>query len=140
MSRVEQLTKYGKEPTEWSRLLVPIIKRMIVTFYLPESQEVKDFWLRACHSIGEDGSGSVRTVSGWLTAFCFWNKEGRRITSCVSKESNRDQSVLFSDRKLLTLGGVDYPIISPASIPAGVLTVPVDVEDIATGLRHETTI
>lgn len=140
LRQVERLPKYGAEASEWSKLLVPIIKRMIVSFYLPDSQEIKDFWLRACHSIGTNGSGTQRTVSGWLTAFCFWNKDGRRVELLNDPEHLKwDTETPFSMRKLLVMDGAEYPIISPGDIPAGVLSVPVIVEDESSGLCHKTT-
>jgi hypothetical protein len=111
LRRVERLPKYGAEPCEWSKLLVPVIKRMVVSFYLPDSQEIKDFWLRACHSIGTTGSGTERTVSGWLTAFCFWNKDGKRVELLNNSECLKwNTETPFLMRKLLVMDGVEYPI------------------------------
>ncbi|KAF2803379.1 uncharacterized protein BDZ99DRAFT_482218 [Mytilinidion resinicola] len=135
LRRVEELPRYGKEAKEWSKLLVPIIKRFIATFFIPESQELKDFWLRACHSIGKDGSGDIETYSGWLTAFCFWNDDNDKIKR-VRSFSN---SLHGTDRKQLVLDGVAYPIIRPNATPDGVVFVPVKLQDFASGIQYQTT-
>jgi len=139
--KVQQLSKYGSLATEWTRLLIPVIQYMIASFTQPTSPHVKSFWLRACHAVGADGSGSgVRTLSGWITAFCFFNEEGKRILDYSDEEmSKRDRGVSIAERQRLVLGDVAYPVISPKSIPKGVVSVPVTVQDYATGLEHKTT-
>ncbi|KAH0537556.1 hypothetical protein FGG08_005655 [Glutinoglossum americanum] len=140
LRRVQRLPKYGDQTTEWNQLLVPIIKCTIATFDQPESRQIKDFWLRACHSTGRDGSGGVRSLSGWLTAFCFWGEDGKRIRSFTDEELEDHWSgASLAQRKKLVLDGVTYPIISPKSIPKGVVSVPVTVQDLESGLEHKTT-
>ena len=78
--KVQQFSKYGPLATEWTRLLIPVIQYMIASFTQPTSPHVKSFWLRACHAAGADGSGSVRTLSGWITAFCFFSEKGQRTS------------------------------------------------------------
>ncbi|TFB05123.1 hypothetical protein CCMA1212_002418 [Trichoderma ghanense] len=41
------------------------------TFDQPDSQTAKDFWMRAVHQAGEDGSLNVETLSGWVTLHIF---------------------------------------------------------------------
>ncbi|OCL04817.1 hypothetical protein AOQ84DRAFT_441846 [Glonium stellatum] len=139
LRRVTKLSRYGTQTAEWSDLLVPVIKRFIATFYLPDSQELKDFWLQVCHSEGRDGSGggSIETYSGWITAFCFWRQD--KYTGKFSRTTNYFGSDYCEGRKLLTLDGVKYPIIHPSAIPDGVTSVPVIVRDYATRLKHATT-
>lgn len=136
LRRVEKLPKYGGEAEEWSKLLIPIISRFIVSFYLPNSEETKKFWLRACHAVGQDGSGDIETVSGWLTAFCFWDKYGKRISEFVD---NRYCKTTYDERSPLTLDKIQYPIIHRNDIPMGTLSVPVCVEDLQAGLKYQTT-
>lgn len=141
LCRVQKLPKYGDQPTEWSRLLIPIIENMIASFDQPNSQQVKDFWLQACHSAGRDGSGNgkIETLSGWLTAFCFWDEKGARIAEVSHEHLRHRGSGKPVDRKRLTLDGVSYPLLRPKEIPKGVITVPVTVQDFLTGFEHKTT-
>ncbi|KAF2492868.1 hypothetical protein BU16DRAFT_551599 [Lophium mytilinum] len=137
LRRVKRLPRYGPETAEWSSLLVPIIRRFIATFSAPDSQALKDFWLRVHHSAGVDGSGERETYSGWITAFCFWHhhKYTRKIMRVESVPHDLDGV----DRKQLVLDGVAYPIIAPESIPDGVVSVPVKVKDFAEEIEYATT-
>ncbi|CZR69425.1 uncharacterized protein PAC_19325 [Phialocephala subalpina] len=132
-------SRYSAEPEQWGKLLIPIVSRFSVSFYLLKSQETKDFWLRACHSAKRDDSGDVESLSGWLTAFCFWDKYGKRICGMNLKDSGFPYSTPYSDRKPLTLDDNEYPMISPGKIPISTLDVPVYVDDYITGLEHQTT-
>ncbi|MCJ1463126.1 hypothetical protein MMC07_001731 [Pseudocyphellaria aurata] len=138
LRKVQVLPKYGEQPTEWSRLLIPIVDNMIASFDQPDSQLTKDFWLRTCHSAG--GSVSPATLSGWLTAFCFWDESGVRIKSLsdedLSRMSRRSHEV---DRKRLILNEIEYPLILRYAIPKGVVSVPVTVQDHRAGLEYKTT-
>jgi hypothetical protein len=141
LRKLQKLPKYSHQTGEWSQLLTPIIRHMIATFDEPESQRVKDFWLRACHSAGRDGSGSIETLSGWITAFCFWSEEGKRIPS-PSEESlqSRWSGASIAERKRLTLDGITYPMVRPRDIPQGVVSVPVTIQDLQSGLEYENTL
>ncbi|PUU76900.1 hypothetical protein B9Z19DRAFT_1087387 [Tuber borchii] len=138
--KVQRLSKYGSLASEWTRLLIPIIQYMIASFTQPTSPHVKSFWLQACHAVGADGSGSVRTLSGWITAFCFFSEKGERTRRYSDEEMSKWRGgVSIEERQRLVLGDIAYPVISPRSIPKGVVSVPVTVQDWATGLEHKTT-
>lgn len=140
LRRVRKLPKYGSQPTEWSLLLIPIVEHMIESFDRPDSQQVKDFWLRACHSAGQDGSWDYETLSGWITAFCFWSEDGTRTMNLSDEDLQgyRNPTPL-ADRKRLILNNTAYPIMFPSKIPKGVVSVPVIIQDQATYLEYETT-
>lgn len=136
LERVERFATYGDEPAEWSRLLVPVIKRFIATFYIPDSAELKQFWLRAIHSIGRQGSGrEFAPYNGWLTAFMHWDSHGKK----------QHKSHLEVDEKglpPLELDGVVFPFLAymRAGPPSGVVEVPVTVKALDLGVQIETTI
>ena len=138
--KVQRVSKYGPETTEWTRLLIPVVQFMIASFTQPTPPHVKSFWLRACHAAGANGSGSVRTLSGWITAFCFFDEKGQQTSQYSDEEMSKwDRGVSIAERQRLVLGDVVYPVISPSSIPKGVVSVPITVQDYATGLEHKTT-
>ena len=141
--RAESLPKYGEQAREWSTLLIPVLERMARSFDEPKSQEIKDFWLRPAFMAGSDGSMVSRTLSGWLTAFCFWNEEGKRVHS-VGPEQLKYQASLggpsLASRRPLVLDGVSYPMIHPEAVPKSIITVPVICVDVAEGKKYETTI
>ncbi|KAF2120265.1 hypothetical protein BDV96DRAFT_674566 [Lophiotrema nucula] len=102
LKRLDKLCEYGTEPKAFSKLLRPILQGFIDTFDDPESDSVKAFWKQICDY--EGGSGMCY-YSGWITAFCFWDNEGRRQI------------------KGKRVG------VSADSIPSGFTTVPVTIND-----------
>jgi hypothetical protein len=138
LRRVRELHRYGEEAKEWSLLLIPLIENMIKSFDSPDSEEVKNFWLRACYKAGIDGSGAdIETISGWITAFCFWDEKGKRIQRF--DDLSRELQTSYSERKRLVLDGVEFPVIRPKDIPTGVVSVPVKIEDHLLGVERLTT-
>jgi len=138
--KVQRLEKYGPEMTEWIRLLVPVIQYMIASFTEPTSPDIKNFWLRACHAVGAGGSGGLRTLSGWLTAFCFFDKTGQRTKEYTDKQlATYGGAKNVAKRKRLVLGDIVYPVLEHESTPKGIVSVPVTFQDYGTGLEHKTT-
>ncbi|KAE9375114.1 hypothetical protein N431DRAFT_530964 [Stipitochalara longipes BDJ] len=137
LKRVGELGRYGKETKDWSALLKPVIKNMVKSFETPKASEIKDFWLKACHQKGQDGSGAdVETISGWLTAFCFWDEKGKRIENADIEGQNSQTP--YSERRLM-LDDVAFPLICPRDIPAGLVSVPLKVIDLVLGTEQMTT-
>ena len=137
--KVQRLSKYGPQTTEWTRLLIPVIQYMIASFTQPTSPAIKDFWLRACHSAGIGGSGGARTLSGWITAFCFFSKTGNRTTEYTDEQlSTFARRLNVPEWERLVLDDIVYPIIDLWSIPKGIVSVPVTFQDYGAGLEHKT--
>ncbi|ETR98544.1 hypothetical protein M419DRAFT_88640 [Trichoderma reesei RUT C-30] len=122
LERLPKLATFGDEPAQWGRLLTKVLEKMIETFDQPNDEDVKDFWMRAVHEAGEEGSGrGLISLSGWITAFCFWDEKGRMI-------------------RQLIIDDVVFPVISVKSVPRAVVEVPVKVLDGYTMLDYDTTI
>jgi len=139
--RVRRFARYGAEPAEWSTYLGKTLDYMVASFDRPEHVDIEEFWMRAAHSVGSEGSGrGVISLSGWLTAFCFWNEEGQRIHTYTDEYLDGESWGQPIDRKRLVLDGVAFPIIRLKSIPKAVANVPVKVFDLATGQEMETTL
>jgi hypothetical protein len=118
LKRLDKFADYSTEPAAWSLLLKPVIKRFIATFFLPDSSELKEFWMHAVHSAGKWGSGdTVPTPDGWLTAFMYWDKEGVR---------NHEAPEGTNGTKAYGLDGETFPLIIPSmrGLPTGVVEVP----------------
>ena len=77
LDRLHKFEQCGEEVATWPRMLRPVIKRFIATLYLPESTELKQFWVQAVHATGEAGSGVWMPCNGWLTAFMYWDSHGQ---------------------------------------------------------------
>ena len=140
-SRMDKLAHYGPEPAEWATLLKPVLRYMLLTFDEPDSPVVKDFWLRVAHEAGSEGSGmGIRTLSGWITAFAFWKEDGKKVYAYTDGEVSSRSRWGPVDRKRLILDGVSYPLIRPASIPLGVITLPMTIRDIEADVDRYTTV
>lgn len=153
LHRLAKFAHYGSEPAQWADRLRPVLKNMLLTFDEPESEQVKQFWLHVVQEEGQAGSGrGDKTLSGWITAFTFWDQDGKRTheisdseleslacsdrqtynPSGHAKEAKGDYMERLRssiERKRLVLDGVTYPFISPSSIPSGVVTVPIKLKD-----------
>ena len=113
LSRLDKLRTFGDEPSQWFELLQPVLKRFIQSFKEPGSEEVVDFWQRVAHVKGM-GSGP-RYYSGWITAFCFWDVDGK-VKSRI-------------DEDCLVLDGARYHRIDTNDVPPGYSSVPVLIDD-----------
>jgi Domain of unknown function (DUF4419) len=74
LARLEKLHEYGVEANAWYHLLVPVISRFVKAFDDPNGRENITFWQKVAH---HENFGSGPTfLSGWITAFCAFDKEG----------------------------------------------------------------
>ncbi|KAF5542955.1 hypothetical protein FNAPI_9843 [Fusarium napiforme] len=111
LKRLDKLEEMGEEPTHFAKLLQPILRNMILSFTQPTDPAIHSFWNQIAHVKRRSGSG---TMTGWITAFCFWSDEGEERG--LGKTNN-------------TIGKISYPVISTDTIPGGYVTVPVKVDD-----------
>lgn len=110
LNRLDKLDLLGDEPRQFAAMLRPILRRMVRSFSDPSSTEVLDFWNTIVHR-HRMGSGTDY-LSGWLTAFCFWDEDGK------AKRPHYP-----------VLEGVAYPSVDVDKVPAGFASVPVSVDD-----------
>ncbi|KAK8060658.1 hypothetical protein PG996_010588 [Apiospora saccharicola] len=117
---------------QWSRCLGVTIDCMVDSFDRPDDTNVRDFWMRACHSAGESGSGDTIILSGWLTAFAWWRADGARQRPYMEAEvANLRQlygSAAHDDSygpSILELSGVKFPVIRQRELPSGVTRTPI---------------
>lgn len=119
LRRIDKLRSYGPEPSLFADLLTPVLKRFIRSFEAPNDPEVLDFWNRI-FSRYDMGSGSDEW-SGWITAFLFWNEEGKILYS------DRRRSWIDENLPPLKLDGIMYHTISEDDVPPGFCAVPVHI-------------
>ena len=87
LARLEKLKMFGKEPTQWYHLLQPVVSRFVKTFDGRVSEEIVDFWKRIVHC---DNKSGTYTISGWITAFCLWDKDGNLLYQPKYLQSEHD--------------------------------------------------
>ncbi|KAL8811837.1 MAG: hypothetical protein Q9223_004371 [Gallowayella weberi] len=133
LTRIEKLKEYGKEPTQFYNLLHPVISRFVQSFDKPKSRSTIAFWQHIAHHC-LFGSGSSE-YSGWITAFCFWDADGKALhlprSSSSSSRSWLSMDDVDWDKKnsRLKLDGVTYPTLPSDEVPPGYTSVPVKVDD-----------
>lgn len=77
LAKLDKLDELGAEVRAFTTLLRHIIHEFIATFEaISAGQEPNiDFWSKICH---EESMGSgPNYLSGWLTSFCVWDKDGK---------------------------------------------------------------
>jgi hypothetical protein len=74
--RITKLRDLGEEPKEFETFLGPIIRYFIRSFEDHDSAEVEDFWNNTIKRVGRYHNA---LLSGWITAFFFWDKKGKRM-------------------------------------------------------------
>ena len=72
----ERVPTFGNKATEWLKFLDPVIKGIISSFDSPDLPQTKEFWGQACHFDGVNLGIDRETITGWITAFCFWSDAG----------------------------------------------------------------
>ncbi|KAF9038083.1 hypothetical protein BJ165DRAFT_1352817 [Panaeolus papilionaceus] len=73
VARLGKLETFGEEPAAWASLLRPVLMRFVDAF---DGNYHPDFWPNICHIM--NGSG-MSYLSGWLTSFCVWNRQGKWV-------------------------------------------------------------
>ena len=139
--KLDQLSQYHEEAAEWANILIPTINHMVSTFDEPDSLKTKDFWMRCAFEAGRVGSGfGFVTLSGWITAFCYWGEDGKRTFEYTDEMCMRDtHGATLKERKRLLLDGARFPLISPKAVPRGIVTVPIKLKDFEERVERKTT-
>jgi hypothetical protein len=98
---------------------------MVASFDRPDDTDVQHFWTRAVHETPDNYSGGLVTMSGWLTAFCWWGADGNRVQNYSDQELSLHRNLGGpGGSQRLTLDGVEFPVIDRSRVPTGVVRVP----------------
>ncbi|PPQ64195.1 hypothetical protein CVT24_008613 [Panaeolus cyanescens] len=128
LARIDKFKTFGEEPAAWEKLLRPILSRFVRAF---DGNFDRHFWSKVCH-IHAHGSGPSY-MSGWLTAFCVWNKDGVWIGPNYKPLSARQLtggwSGLITEGVPLRLDGVSYHRLDTKKIPPAICEVEVSLDD-----------
>ena len=124
LARLDKLDSFGEEPKAWAAMLRPILTRFVRAF---DGEPDIDFWGRVCHYHYE-GSGSTY-LSGWITAFCVWSRQGKWQGPPISGPSKTIE-LMDGERVLpLVLDKVSYPVIDSIDVPEGFCEVDIKLID-----------
>ncbi|KAF9354054.1 hypothetical protein BGX26_008129 [Mortierella sp. AD094] len=126
LQRIERLTEYGEATAQWRDLLRPVLSGFVETFNNPNGVETKDFWQNIA-DYRPGGSGPTY-LSGWITAFCFFDSKGVSLYSHEEKGWQQGKG-------MLTLGGTIFHHVKTSEIPVGYADVPVTLKDNCTEVK-----
>lgn len=129
LKRLDKLKTFGAEPTQFCALLRPVVSRFVKSFDDPTSKEVTDFWQRIAH-FNAGGSGPSY-YSGWIAAFCFWDKDGKPLLRNLSAHHEERDDAPWKDSRYpnLILDGAVYHQVDSSDVPEGFSSVPVKIDD-----------
>ena len=146
LTKIDKLPTYGAETAQWATLLRPVLKAFVRAFDDPDSRANKDFWQRIAH-YRHEGSGTTY-LSGWITAFCFFDDKGKALYPATlaeargqrSRQSNTRQNHLSRSLRFATTFGLQPRAEQPASRGVfeleGVKFHRLDTDDIPPGYAH----
>lgn len=125
LTRIEKLPSFDTQTQEWYGLLRPVLTRFVNSFDQPESEANKDFWQKIAHYSG-GGSGPTY-LSGWITAFCYFDAKGKPLYSEKAFKSVKG----YRGKQLgeLELDGVPYHRVDTLDLPPGYAEVDVKLDD-----------
>ena len=127
-SRLDKFDSFGAEPTQFCKLLRPVISRFVKSFDEPTSDDTIGFWQRIAHA-KMMGSGPSY-YSGWITAFCFWDEKGQSLHgSPRASHSLGDTGWEEAHDPVLELDGVTYHKVMSNEVPPGYTSVPVKFDE-----------
>ena len=124
VKKLERIPQLGAEPAQFSELLRPVLERFVRSFDTPKDSDIITFWNRVAHQSG--GSGP-RYLSGWVTAFCFWDEDGKSLHGEPEKPVTQRSSARGNAG--YELDGVCFHRVKTDDIPSGFASVPVKVND-----------
>lgn len=125
--RLDKLPQLGPEPEQFTKLLKPIMEYYIRSFDVPDDPEVRSFWTRIAH---QNGGSRRHYLSGWITAFCFWDAGGKCLYNTPEGAVNtNDRSKSYPTSPGCNIDGTLYHRVDTNDIPSGYVSVPVTVDD-----------
>jgi len=117
LGKIEKLKEYGEVSSQWYALLTQVLTEFVNTFIHPEAYRTKDFWQKIA-DYRSGGSGPCY-LSGWITAFCFFDKDGQSLHCPPSDRSG----------EVLTVDGATYHHVDTNDIPPAFAEAPVLLDD-----------
>lgn len=128
LQRLEKLPNLGSEPTQFYHLLKPVLTNFVASFDSPAAPSSINVWNKIAH---ESGGSGPDYLSGWITAFCFWDEKGKSLYT----PGGTGPSVPIEIGRFGTsnpgcdLDGTLYHRLDTADIPSGFASVPVKLDD-----------
>ena len=133
-SRLDKLPQLGPEPGQFARLLRPVLEYFVRSFDSPGDPGPRSFWTRIAH---QNGGSRRHFLSGWITAFCFWDADGKCLYNVpTGTVDTNDRSASYPTSPGCDIDGTLYHRVDTNDIPKGYVSLPVTVDD--NGVVHKT--
>ncbi|CAM1503185.1 Fc.00g079610.m01.CDS01 [Cosmosporella sp. VM-42] len=155
LGKLDRLKEWGKQPQEYAQNLRPILSRFVKTWDEPESLEIKSFWNQIVRAdryrgwnCGGGGNEYEYHISGWITGFLHWRKDGNlRVVPKQDfdyyddnddDEQSKENDEIFECPSCVTLDNTTYIPEDLDSIPVGYAKAPLKMIDYpAPGVKTE---
>ncbi|KAH9918195.1 uncharacterized protein BXZ73DRAFT_105321 [Epithele typhae] len=124
LARLDRLPELGDKPARWAELLRPVLRKFVKAF---DGEVDVAFWSHII--LHDDSLCGVDMISGWITAFCVWNAEGKWLPWATTAAPPSTTGSVMHAGGVYVLDGVAYPNMDFGDIPAGFSTVDVNIED-----------
>ena len=133
-SRLDKLPQLGPKPGQFAQLLRPVLEYFVRSFDSPDDPGVLSFWTRIAH---QNGGSRRHYLSGWITAFCFWDPDGKDLYNPpTGTVDTNDRSASYPTSPGCDIDGTLYHRVDTNDIPNGYVSLPVTVDD--NGVIHKT--
>ncbi|PHH80035.1 hypothetical protein CDD80_3024 [Ophiocordyceps camponoti-rufipedis] len=120
LEKLERFELLGEEPAEYARVLRPILKGFIETWDDPEAESTKEFWSKIVNGRRQVACGGSAYVTGWITGFYYWDRNGKALASWYARQSSEDG---------VKVGYVRYLVQDVKKLPISYAKVPVYLVD-----------
>ncbi|PHH61643.1 hypothetical protein CDD81_8107 [Ophiocordyceps australis] len=120
LGKLEHLREFGSEPTEYARVLQPILEGFVRTWDEPKSAATTEFWSNIVLGTQTAICGGTTRVNGWITGFYFWKPKGDLFVTPEQRERLPGGS---------RLGNVKYVAVKIDQLPISYAKVPVKLEN-----------
>ena len=120
LERLDKLQQLGDEPKQFGELLKAVLNGFLMTFDDPNDPSTRQFWSKIAR---EDSGSGYDDLSGWITAFVFWDEEGK----CLYPMGSRLPPAACLDTYATC--GAKFHIVDMQKIPPAHVSMPVLVKD-----------
>ena len=119
-AKIDRFVKYDidNQMKDWVSLLGPILDEFVNSY---QGKVNLEFWDKVCSHLG--GGSGPSYISGWLTAFCVFDNDGKYTDERNHKYSKYKR--------------YPYPVVETENVPSGVVFVPVLVNDNGTEYKTQ---
>jgi hypothetical protein len=130
-AKLDYLKEFGQDPELFAEMLRPIMKRFVSSWDDAHAQETKLFWeqiVRAKKKWSCGEGANEWDVSGWITGFDFFDRNGRRRGFDPWKDDEDEEEETVKEEPQMGIFPNDWNVIID-----GQEYIPLSLSDVSTG-------